>query len=71
MRALLLTALLIFATASSAQAQNRRMDRFGTANPRVGSVAPDFECTTDQAGTFKLSEEIREKPVLLFFGSCT
>jgi hypothetical protein len=39
---------------------------------RVGDVAPDFALlTTDRSRTVRLSEEWRERPVVLIFGSYT
>jgi hypothetical protein len=39
---------------------------------RVGDVAPDFALPTlDRSRVVKLSEELRERPVVLVFGSYT
>lgn len=39
---------------------------------RVGDVAPDFALpTVDRSRVVKLSEELRERPVVLVFGSYT
>jgi cytochrome oxidase Cu insertion factor (SCO1/SenC/PrrC family) len=63
--------LMMLATSAAIDGQDKKKDRRREVDLKEGSVAPDFTVKdVDGKKTVKLAE-LKGKPVVLIFGSCT